>query len=63
MIGGAASNLADRVILGAVRDFIPTPVVIFNIADVAVLVGVTVYLQSMIRVARARPMTSVTSVR
>ena len=36
VLGGAASNLADRLVLGAVRDFIPTPLVVFNIADVAV---------------------------
>ncbi len=49
IIGGAASNLADRLAFGAVRDFIPTPLVIFNIADVAVLYGVIAFAWSMTR--------------
>ncbi|MDP9334726.1 MAG: signal peptidase II [Actinomycetota bacterium] len=49
VIGGAASNLSDRFIFGAVRDFIPTPVVIFNVADVAVLWGVVAFAWSMTR--------------
>ena len=32
---------------GAVRDFIPTPLVIFNVADVAVLCGVAAFLWSI----------------
>jgi lipoprotein signal peptidase len=47
IIGGAASNLVDRLAFGAVRDFIPTPVVIFNVADVAVLCGVVAFGWSM----------------
>jgi lipoprotein signal peptidase len=49
IVGGAASNLADRIAFGAVRDFIPTPLVIFNVADVAVLCGVVAFVWSMTR--------------
>jgi lipoprotein signal peptidase len=49
IVGGAASNLADRLVFGAVRDFIPTPLVIFNIADVAVLYGVLAFAWTMTR--------------
>jgi signal peptidase II len=44
LIGGALSNLADRVVLGAVRDFLATPWIVFNLADVAVVVGIGAYL-------------------
>ncbi len=47
IVGGAASNLTDRLAFGSVRDFIPTPVVIFNVADVAVLCGVVAFAWSM----------------
>ena len=49
IIGGAASNLADRLVFGAVRDFIPTPLVVFNVADVAVVCGVVAFVWSMTR--------------
>jgi lipoprotein signal peptidase len=49
VVGGAASNIADRFILGEVRDFIPTPFVIFNVADVAVLCGVAAFVWSITR--------------
>ena len=49
ILGGAASNLVDRFVLGEVRDFIPTPIVIFNIADVAVLCGVVAFVRAMTR--------------
>lgn len=39
VLGGALANLADRAVFGAVHDFIATPWVVFNIADVAVLIG------------------------
>lgn len=39
LAGGAASNIADRLILGYVRDFIWTQRLVFNLADVALLVG------------------------
>lgn len=37
---GAASNLLDRVAVGAVRDFLPTPWMVFNVADVAIAVAI-----------------------
>ncbi|HUP16763.1 MAG TPA: signal peptidase II [Acidimicrobiia bacterium] len=43
LLGGAAGNLIDRALLGSVRDFIPTPWLIFNLADVALLAGVIGY--------------------
>jgi signal peptidase II len=49
ILGGAASNLVDRLVFGAVRDFIPTPIVIFNVADVAVLGGLAVFAWSAAR--------------
>ena len=49
VVGGAASNLADRLAFGSVRDVIPTPLVIFNVADVAVLCGVVTYVWSTTR--------------
>jgi lipoprotein signal peptidase len=39
--GGLVANVCDRVRLGAVRDFIPTPWAIVNLADLAVFVGMT----------------------
>ena len=39
VLGGAASNLADRVVLGSVRDFMALPVVVANVADLAVIAG------------------------
>ena len=39
LVGGAVSNLADRVIAGAVRDFVATAGIVWNLADVAVLFG------------------------
>jgi signal peptidase II len=39
LVGGALSNLADRLVLGSVTDFLATPWVVFNMADLAVVVG------------------------
>jgi lipoprotein signal peptidase len=39
LLGGAAANLADRALLGAVRDFLPLGPVVLNPADLAVLAG------------------------
>ena len=49
LIGGALSNLADRAVLGAVRDFLATPWIVFNLADVAVVVGIGAYLLARVR--------------
>ena len=40
VVGGAVSNLIDRVRFGAVRDFIVTRWGIFNLADLFVIAGV-----------------------
>jgi hypothetical protein len=40
--GAAAGNLLDRAIFGSVRDFLLTGPVVINLADVAVLLGLTV---------------------
>ena len=40
VVGGAMSNLIDRAVTGAVHDFLATPWIVFNVADIAVLVGV-----------------------
>src|SRR5262245_44841494 len=40
IVGGALGNLVDRVATGAVHDFIPAGPIVFNVADVALLIGV-----------------------
>jgi len=40
LIGGASSNLLDRLLFGAVRDFLATPWAVINLADLAVLAAV-----------------------
>jgi lipoprotein signal peptidase len=40
VIGGAVGNLIDRVLFGAVHDFVAIGPIVANLADVAVLVGV-----------------------
>lgn len=49
LLGGAVSNLADRIALGAVRDFVPTPGVLWNLADLAVVVGIAGYAWGHLR--------------
>lgn len=48
IVSGAVGNLIDRLVLGAVRDFVtvgigPLRTGIFNVADLAVTVGVTMF--------------------
>jgi lipoprotein signal peptidase len=43
VIGGAVSNLLDRLVLGAVRDFLAIADIVINLADLAVLAGVLGY--------------------
>src|SRR4051794_29461458 len=38
--GGMLGNMIDRARLGAVRDFIPMPLVIINLADIAIIIGI-----------------------
>jgi signal peptidase II len=42
VLGGALSNMIDRVRFGAVRDFITTGFAIINVADLFVLAGVLI---------------------
>jgi lipoprotein signal peptidase len=44
LFGGAASNLADRIAVGSVRDFLVVGRLVINVADVAVLTGVVAYV-------------------
>ena len=49
LFGGAVSNLADRLLFGAVRDFVRSPWVVWNLADLAVLVGIAGYAWGHLR--------------
>jgi lipoprotein signal peptidase len=40
IVGGSLANLADRAVSGAVHDFLATPWMILNLADLAVFAGV-----------------------
>ena len=53
LAGGAASNLADRFVNGAVRDWLALPWLVVNLADLAVAAGVVCYLVAGARWARA----------
>ena len=44
LIGGAVSNLADRLTGGSVRDFLATPWVVLDLADLAVVAGLAGWL-------------------
>lgn len=47
VIGGGISNIVDRATIGEVRDFIPlADMVLFNVADVAVIVGVIAWIST-----------------
>jgi lipoprotein signal peptidase len=50
VVGGAASNLLDRLLLGAVRDFLAVGHLVVNPADLAVLAGLVGY--GLTRLAR-----------
>jgi lipoprotein signal peptidase len=39
LLGGSLANLVDRIVFGSVHDFLATPWIVFNLADVAVLAG------------------------
>lgn len=39
LLGGSLANLVDRIAFGSVHDFLATPWIVFNLADVAVAVG------------------------
>ena len=57
LLGGAVSNLADRVALGSVRDFVATPRLVWNLADLAVLVGLAGYAWGHLAPGRAERLT------
>jgi signal peptidase II len=50
VIAGAISNLLDRLLLGAVRDYLAIGHLVINLADLAVLTGVLIY--GLTRLAR-----------
>ena len=52
VVGGSLGNLIDRIALGGVRDFIVGPKVLFNFADVALLLGLAVFLATRAGVGR-----------
>lgn len=54
LIGGAVANLLDRLLFGAVHDWLYLPKVDINLADVCVVVGLMVYLASLARRRQAR---------
>ena len=59
LLGGAFGNLIDRVVAQRVTDFIDVgPWPIFNIADSAVVVGITLLIASMILFDNAEPATA-----
>jgi lipoprotein signal peptidase len=47
VFGGAVANVVDRAVFGAVHDFIATPWIVFNIADVAVAVGLVGFYRDL----------------
>ncbi len=54
VLGGTVGNLIDRIYLGYVTDFITVSIwPAFNIADSAIVVGITILVYSLLRVARA----------
>jgi lipoprotein signal peptidase len=54
LLGGALSNLVDRALTGAVHDFVATPWVVFNAADIAVVGGTVAVAASALRVREGR---------
>lgn len=55
MIGGAVANLLDRLIFGAVHDWLYLPKVVVNLADLAVVVGLLGYFVSLALKQQAGP--------
>jgi signal peptidase II len=53
LIGGSLSNLADRIRLGHVTDFLDPPFwPAFNLADTFIVIGVAVLLAALIAAER-----------
>jgi signal peptidase II len=58
VIGGALGNLADRVRMGAAVDFLDPPLwPAFNLADVAIVIGVALFVLLLLADDRARAST------
>jgi signal peptidase II len=51
LIGGAASNVAERIVRGAVTDFMATPWIVLDLADLAVLTGLVMVVGARLRAA------------
>jgi signal peptidase II len=55
VIGGALGNLADRVRMGAAVDFLDPPLwPAFNLADIAIVIGVALFVLLLLADDRAR---------
>ncbi len=54
LFGGAASNLVDRLFVGAVVDYVHLMRWVFNVADVAVAVGAVALTLCVLRAALSR---------
>jgi len=52
VLGGAMSNLLDRIIRGGVLDFIVTPWIVLNLADLAVVAGLAAFSVAHLRLER-----------
>jgi len=57
-VAGGLSNLVDRIAMGSVIDFLnigigPVRTGIFNVADVAIMLGMTLFLADLYRARRA----------
>ena len=49
MVGGALGNVADRIRIGAAIDFIDPPLwPAFNVADIAIVVGVALLVYALL---------------
>lgn len=55
LLGGAVSNLVDRVLFGAVRDFLVLGPVVANLADLAVLAGLALLARDLLQARGRRP--------
>ena len=54
LVGGGIANLADRMVFGAVHDWLDQGKVVVNLADLAVLAGLVGYFASLAITGRRR---------